>query len=85
MWQIEHINELSIFWFQHNKILKILEEAGIDFVEPEYQAPRYKPGIDYDKPNRYAEGKKWKDDFQVSWSYLVSNVIKLFGIKINKY
>ncbi|OWF53714.1 39S ribosomal protein L18, mitochondrial-like [Mizuhopecten yessoensis] len=43
-----------------------LEKMKMELTEPEMIKPIYRPGIDYSKPNRYAERKKYKRDIQVA-------------------
>ncbi|XP_041347666.1 39S ribosomal protein L18, mitochondrial-like, partial [Gigantopelta aegis] len=39
-------------------------QEGVTLEEPEQIIPEYQPGIDYDRKNRYAEEKRWKEDYQ---------------------
>ncbi|XP_069135131.1 large ribosomal subunit protein uL18m-like [Argopecten irradians] len=42
-----------------------LEKMNLELTEPDVIKPTYRPGIDYSKQNRYAERKKYQDDYQV--------------------
>ncbi|GFO08931.1 39S ribosomal protein l18 [Plakobranchus ocellatus] len=37
---------------------------NISLTEPEMKIPEYRPGINYEGYNRYAEPKSWKEDYQ---------------------
>ncbi|KAK6190711.1 hypothetical protein SNE40_002514 [Patella caerulea] len=45
--------------------LKALQDGQLVLEELDYVAPPFKPGIDYSKPNRVGEKKKWQDDYQI--------------------
>ncbi|XP_067673364.1 large ribosomal subunit protein uL18m-like [Haliotis asinina] len=45
--------------------LKAVQDV-VTLMEPRQLKPRYEPGIDYDRPNRYGEKKKLKPDYQIS-------------------
>ncbi|KAL5017225.1 hypothetical protein ScPMuIL_006814 [Solemya velum] len=45
--------------------LKAIREGQVQLEEPVVDSLKALPGINYDKPNRYAEPKKWKEDYQI--------------------
>ncbi|CAG5114984.1 unnamed protein product [Candidula unifasciata] len=45
-------------------VLQAFKEANIALTEPTVIEAEYRPGINYDGYNRYAEPKEWKEDYQ---------------------
>ncbi|KAK3784655.1 hypothetical protein RRG08_051565, partial [Elysia crispata] len=44
--------------------LQAFKDSNIALTEPEMKVPEFRPGVDYDGYNRYAEPKVWKEDYQ---------------------
>ncbi|KAK3797074.1 hypothetical protein RRG08_051564, partial [Elysia crispata] len=44
--------------------LQAFKDSDIALTEPEMKVPEFRPGVDYDGYNRYAEPKVWKEDYQ---------------------
>ncbi|CAL1541554.1 unnamed protein product [Lymnaea stagnalis] len=44
--------------------LEQFKNANISLTEPKMVTPQFRPGIDYDNYNRYAEPKEWQEDYQ---------------------
>ncbi|KAL3857900.1 hypothetical protein ACJMK2_012525 [Sinanodonta woodiana] len=51
---------------KYQSFLTAIKEGHVELTEPEEIVPEYKPGIDYEKPNRLAEKKIYKDDYQLA-------------------
>ncbi|XP_060072681.1 large ribosomal subunit protein uL18m-like [Ylistrum balloti] len=51
---------------KYEAFLAGVESMNLELTEPDVITPTYCPGIDYSKPNRYAERKKYRDDHQMA-------------------
>jgi len=47
-----------------SEFLQAFKDHGISLTEPDTIEPEYRPGINYDGYNRYAEPAEWQEDYQ---------------------